>query len=341
MTERPGMKVVFNCQTPFMLTHGGGQVQIEQTIAGLRRVGVEVEHLRWWDDRQRCDILHLFDRPLISQLERAQQKGIKVVLEQLLTGLGSRPPWILRFQKAAIKLGMRLLPKMISARFSWDAFQRCDACIANTPWEAHLMQYVFGAAPDRVHVLPNGVEDVFRSSTKAERGPWLVCTATITVRKRVLELAEAAVHASTPVWIIGKPYAESDPYFARFLEVARRNPQIVRYEGAITDRSRLAQIYREARGYVLLSTMETRSLSSEEAAACECPLLLSELPWAKSVFGASAWYCPITGSVGRTSRALRQFYEAAPSLPPPPKPVSWLQVGEQLKAIYEKTLRGA
>jgi hypothetical protein len=45
------MKVLFNNHTPFMLAHGGAQIQIEQKMAALGRAGVEVEPLRWWDDR--------------------------------------------------------------------------------------------------------------------------------------------------------------------------------------------------------------------------------------------------------------------------------------------------
>src|SRR6185503_2412225 len=107
----------------------------------------------------------------------------------------------------------------------------------------------------------------------AERGRWLVCTAIITERKRVLELAQAALHAQTPIWIIGKPYSETDPYFQEFLALAKTHPEVIRYEGAISDRQRLAQIYREARGFVLLSKWESLSLSALEAAACGCPVL--------------------------------------------------------------------
>ena len=84
--------------------------------------------------------------------------------------------------------------------------------------------------------------------------------------------------------------------------------------------------------------METRSLSAEEAAACECPLLLSDLPWARSTFGSAASYCPLTTSVGTTARALRAFYDAAPDLPRPPKPPAWQEIGRQLKTIYEGIL---
>ena len=103
------------------------------------------------------------------------------------------------------------------------------------------------------------------------------------------------------------------------------------------NRARLAQIYREARGFVLLSSMESLSLSALEAAACECPLLLTDLPWARSSFGGHAGYCPVAG-LRRTAECLRKFYDAAPSLEPPPKPAAWSDVARQLKAIYERAL---
>jgi glycosyltransferase involved in cell wall biosynthesis len=199
------------------------------------------------------------------------------------------------------------------------------------------MSYMFGAPKEKVHVVANGVEEVFLHSQPASRGQWLISTATITERKRVLELAEAAVAAKTPLWIIGKPYVDSDPYAQRFLAVARQNPQIIRYEGAISDRAQLARIYREARGFVLLSTMESLSLSALEAAACECPLLLSDLPWARTTFKEDASYCAIT-SIPQTAACLRNFYDSAPRQKLPPKPPTWIEIAAQLKVVYERVL---
>jgi len=332
------MKVLIDHPQPFLLGHGGFQVQIEQTCAALRGVGIDSEYLRWWDERQSADIIHYFGRPSLPYVIQAQGKGIPIVLAELLTGAGSRSPRALVFQKTAISLARTALPGIATGRFAWDVYRKVEACIAGTPWEAHLMSYVFGAEESKVHVVVNGVEEVFRQSPAAARGQWLVCTATITPRKRVLELAEAAISANTPVWIIGKPYTESDPYAQRFLALARANPKIVRYEGAVSDRAQLARIYREARGFVLLSTMESLSLSSGEAAACECPLLLSDLPWARTTYKEHARYCPIT-SISRTAACLRQFYDLAPQLKAPPKPPSWIEIGEQFKGIYERLLR--
>jgi len=238
---------------------------------------------------------------------------------------------------AAITLARKSLPDLITYPFAWDVFKKVDAAIALTDWEAHLMTYMFGARKGNVHVVANGVEEVFFRSNPVPRDQWLVCTATITARKRVLELAEAAVAAKTPVWIIGKPYADSDAYAQRFFALARQNPKMIRYEGAIADRAQLARIYREARGFVLLSTMESLSLSALEAAACECPLLLSDLPWARTTFKKNSSYCPIA-SLSWTAASLKEFYHSAPKLQIPEKPVTWTDVAIQLKAVYERVL---
>jgi glycosyltransferase involved in cell wall biosynthesis len=333
------VKVLLNCLTPFSLAHGGAQIQIEQIQAALKNAGVEAEPLRWWDATQRADLIHNFGRMPAEHIRLAQQKGIKVVIAELLTAQGSRSNSQLRLQKFISRTVERLAPRSFTAAFSWQSYQLADAVIAMTPWEKHLMNYMFGAPLEKTFIVPNGVEEVFLAAPKVERGPWLVCTATITPRKRVLELAQAAVHAQTPLWIIGKAYAEADPYARQFYALAKEHPQLISTDSPpMADRTGLAKIYRAARGFVLLSAMETRSLAAEEAVACECPLLLSDLPWARSTFENSATYCPVTKSVETTARAMRKFYDAAPNLPLPPKPPTWNEIGRQLKTIYEQIL---
>ncbi len=332
------MKILFNCNLPFALAHGGHQIQIERTQAALESLGIEVEPQRWWDDRQRGDIIHHFGRMSAGQITMAHQKGIKVVMAELLTGPGSRSPAQLRLQRIINRTLKRLAPGTFISPFNWDSYQLADACVALTGWEAHLMRYLFDAPPQRVEVVPNGVEDVFLNEPSAPRGSWLVCTATIAERKRVVELAGAAVLAQIPVWIIGKAYSDDDPYARQFMALARQHPQWIRFEGPVSDRAQLARIYRAARGFVLLSSMESQSLSALEAAAGGCPLLLSDLPWAHSSFGETARYCPIT-TPERTAPFLREFHAQAPSLPTPPRPPDWPAVARQLKVIYEQILQ--
>ena len=328
------MKVIFNHHLPFMLTHGGTQTQIEQTKAALVQLHVTVEPLRWWDETQSGDILHHFGRLPTHTMMAAQQKGMKVVMAPILSHLGARPPWKRFLQKLAIKSIRKIGPPGTGGAFDWDSYLLADANVALTSYEASLMIEIFGAPARRVHVMPNGVEDVFLQSQPVSRGPWLVCTAAIIEMKQVLKLAQIAVRAKTPLWIIGRAHSDTDEYAKSFFDFVRKHLQIIRYEGAVSDRQGLARIYREARGFVLLSKWEGLSLSALEAAACQCPLLLSDLPWAHDTFNSKATYLRHDAPLSFSADVLRRFYEAAPNLPDPPTPLSWLEVGGRLKDLY-------
>lgn len=331
------MRILTYCAVPFAFTHGGHQIQVLQTLAALAATGTQVEPLRWWDTSQTGDLIHSFGRLPADVLEPALNAGVKIVVSELLTASGSRSPGRLRLQSLAMGAVRNFAPAKVHTALNWRSYQIADAIIALTPWEAHLVSYLFGTPAEKVHVIPNGVEKPFLQAPPAPRGQWLVCTATITERKRVLELAQAAVAAQTPVWIIGKSYNPDDPYAKQFFALAREHPKLIRYEGAIDDRAKLAAAYREARGFVLLSSMESLSLSALEAAACECPLLLSDLPWATGTFKQDATYCPV-GPVSQTAPVLRKFYDNAPNLPKSPKPMTWDDVARQIIGVYERVL---
>ena len=331
------MKVLFDHPLPFWLAHGGMQIQIEQTRAALESIGVEVEPVHWWDIAQRGDLIHFFERPSPHYVHLAKTKGIKIVFSCLHSSMGSRSRFKLWVQKALTRLTKRAMPTMI-LRIGWESYRNADACIVLTPWEAHLVKFIFDAPPEKVHIIPNGIEDVFFAAPGKPRGQWLITTATILPVKRIVETAEAAVRAKTPYWVIGKPFTEDSPYYQTFLNLVRAHPGLLRYDGPVTDRAQLAGIYREARGFVMLSKWESLSLSALEAAAAGCPLLLSDLPWAHSVFGDHVSYCPTRRFMSDAPPALRQFYDEAPQLPPPPKPQNWRDVAQQLKALYESLL---
>ena len=337
------MRILFDHSSPFLLAHGGLQVQIEETKHALEKLDVSVEYVRWWDGEQRGDIIHFFGRPSGIYVDLAHQKNIRVVMAELLTGLGSRSSIAITAQRQLIRATRKCIPSALTAKMGWDAYANADRIIALTDWEAELMRHVFDAPTEKVMVVPNGVADEFlkASEPRVDRDAHLVCTATITERKRVFELAQAAGEAQVPIHFVGAPYSESDSYFLAFRKYVDQHEAFVKYIGAVNDRARLADIYRRARGFVLLSAKESLSLSALEAAACECPLLLSDLPWARTFFKDNARYCPIAGTA-RTGKTLREFYDTtshhAPMLP---KPLAWAAVAQQLKEIYEDLLRTA
>jgi glycosyltransferase involved in cell wall biosynthesis len=335
------MKIIFNCHLPFSLAHGGAQIQIERTKEALGQLGVSVEPLRWWDEAQSGDILHHFGRIPTHLLRQSQEAGVKVVMSAFLTGSGARPAWQRFLHRCFVRVGRPALPKLTRNWLAWDSFRLADACIGMTTFEAALMMQIFRAPKERVHVIPNGVEDIFLREEPRKRGQWLVCTASIIEMKQMLKLSQMSVEARTPLWLIGRPLPGAEDYARAVAEFAKQHPDVIRYEGPISDREQLARTYREARGFVLLSRWEGLSLSALEAAACGCPLMLSDLPWAHSAFAEKATYCPHNKAVPGSAEKLRAFYDAAPQLEVPPKPASWLDVGRKLKSVYESVLRAS
>jgi glycosyltransferase involved in cell wall biosynthesis len=333
-----GMKVLLDHPNPFFLAHGGFQIQIEQTKLALERVGVAVDWLRWWDSGQKADLIHYFGRPHPAYIQQCHEKGLKVVMAELLTGLGSRPTVARKIQKTLMAVACKTLPYDFISRLGWESYQKADAVIALTEWEKKLMIEMFSAPSHKIHVVPNGVEDVFlQDNSQGRWGDHLICTATITPRKRVLEMAQAAVLAQVKVRFFGQPYSPQDPYFQQFMATVRESGGRIEYGGGLTSRERLAEEYREAQGFVLLSGMESQSLSALEAAACGCPLLLSDLPWARSSFGDEASYAPIA-SREVTAGFFRRFMQGVANAPRVDKVPSWDEVATRLTQVYRREM---
>src|SRR6185437_4535210 len=122
------MKILFHSHTPFQFAHGGAQIQIEQTKASLEKIGVDVEWLRWYDGEQKGDLMHFFGRPPAALVRLAHQKGLKVVVGDLLTAQGSRLLSRLRLQGLVMRVFQRTLPSVITVAFGWKSFQMADAC---------------------------------------------------------------------------------------------------------------------------------------------------------------------------------------------------------------------
>lgn len=331
------MKVAFDCHVPFCFAHGGVQIQVEQTMAALQGQGVEVSPLPWWDDTFSPDLIHFFGKPALSYARLVKQKQIRLVVADLLTSQGSRGA-LQRIPFSIICFLDRLVGGRLRQKLGWSVYDLADACICLTPWEASLVRNMYGASHARIQIVPNGVERVFlEDQGKQARGDYLVTTVTITPRKRVVEMVRAAALAKVKLRVIGKPYHPQDPYHLLFLETLQEARPWAEYAGPIEDRAQLAGEYRKAAGFVLLSTMESQSLSALEAAACGCPLLLSDLPWARFSFGNEASYAPIASNK-ITAGLLRRFMEGIADAPTVSRVPSWDDVGGRLAQIYNEAM---
>jgi glycosyltransferase involved in cell wall biosynthesis len=193
---------------------------------------------------------------------------------------------------------------------------------------------------NRCHVIPHGLEaQALTDLGKPEpEGDYLICAATIAPRKNNLLLAEAARRAQVPIVFLGKPFAESDPYFQKFKQLV--DGRLIRYPGWVTEEEKL-RLLRGARGFALLSQFESGCISVYEAAAAGLPLFLSKLPWAADVYqhARDKTFVPLR-SAEAVAPILRQFYDRSHRQPGQTFPIqSWGEIGRRYVNLYEALLK--
>jgi glycosyltransferase involved in cell wall biosynthesis len=332
------MKVLLNCHLPFLLAHGGTQVQIEQTKAGLERIGIEVEYLRWWDEAQTGDILHHVGWLPCDVIDLAHRKGWRVVKTILLTETCNRSPGELFARKLMVRgaLGSPL-PRKIKRRLQWSAYHLADRMVVGLEIERRVLEKVYGLPKARVSVVPLGLSDVFLNAGPAARtAEHLICTGTIGPSKNSLELAGYAAAALVPLKFVGKPFDYGSDYWKKFEKLV--DGKIIQHVPHVGSAPELIALLGQSRGYVLMSRFENWSLAAHEAAACGLPMLVPDQPWSRERFGSEVSYFPKQGS-GSPAETLKRFYERCPALSPPKvKPHSWVEVAEMLRPIYEDVL---
>ena len=305
------MKVLFYNSPPFFLAHGGMQTLTEGLMREVAALGVEVEPQRWWDEKQKGDIIHHVGRAPITEVRLAHQKGMKVVMTDILSQVSSRGRGQLFVQKTVMDFARMVVPNGFLVRLGWEVYQEVDALVYAVEHDRDTAEYLFHADRARTHVIWPALESeqIAALGQPEEAGDYLVCLATIYPVKNNVLLARAAKLAGTPIVFLGKPFAEDDPYFEEFKKLA--DGKLVRYAGFAAGEAK-NQWLRGARGFVLLSQFESGSNAVNEAAAAGLPLLLSDLPWANRVYPRSPNITFVSPrSVDRVAPALRAFYEQA------------------------------
>jgi glycosyltransferase involved in cell wall biosynthesis len=332
------MKIIFDHQLPFMLAHGGTQIQIERTRAALENIGVEASYMEWWNEKQTADVLHQVGWVHPEVIKFARNKSWKVVITTLLTEQCNQSKWQWFVRKISIQaLFAAPLPGRWNLQLSWQPYRLCDQVIVGLDAERQVLEKVYGVERRRISVIPLGLSETFLNAPPASRTEnYLICTGTIGPLKNSLQLARLALKAQTPMLFLGKPFDYSSDYWAQFESLI--DGRFVQHQTHVGNEAEMVEWLRKARGYVLMSRFENWSLAAHEAAACGLPLLLPDQRWARERFGDSARYWPKSGQ-SRAAEVLREFYDSAPQLGATGiKLHSWREVAEMLRETYSRVL---
>ena len=332
------MKILFDHPSPFLLAHGGFQIQIEQTKKALEQIGVAVEWLRWWDAEQKGDLIHYFGVPHPAYISRAHSKRLRVVTTNPFSETCNRSDFVLLLQSLVVKT-ISCIPLLRKAlgRQAWQSYAACDMNIVGLKAERELLLRIYGTSPRRATCVPLGLETAYidAGSPSGRDGDYLIATGTITAVKGSVELARLARKANVPILFVGKPYAVSDPVWQEFNALI--DNKIVRHQTHVDSPVELVALLQSARGFVAYSRYENWCLSAHEAAACGLPLLLPDKKWSRERFGTEAHY--FTGNLKRDAGVLQDFFERCPNLNAPKICLyQWTEVAEKLRVVYEEVL---
>jgi glycosyltransferase involved in cell wall biosynthesis len=329
------MKVLFECRIPYRFWHGGMQIQIEKTKAALTNVGIEVDYFRWWDSHQGGDLLHFWGKAPVALVRAAQESGMPVLVNPLLTAACNYSDLKLGCE-AVVRRVISSIPigKKLAEVLDWTSYREANHAVVLLNAEERVLLWEYGVSPAQVSVVPLGMSDIFLQAGPGRRSEsHLICTGTITPRKRTVELAEMAKAAEAPILFVGKAYTETDPYWKQFRSLI--DDRWVKYHSHVESESEMVQLLQSARGFVLMSKWESWSASAQEAAACGLPLLLPDQNWARDRYGSEVRYFAKRDNRRRDTEILRQFYQDSLSLQPPKvHHYSWPEVAQQLRTIY-------
>jgi glycosyltransferase involved in cell wall biosynthesis len=293
---------------------GGDSIQIVQTAEQLTRLGIEVE-IRLCHERidyARYDLLHFFNiiRPAdilfhtrkarcpfvvstifidYNEYDRYHRKG--------LPGLVLR--WLPGERTEYIKCLARFLKgndRLVSPAYLWAGqrksisriLQRASVLFTNSELETRELKKRFGVRAACMQV-PNGIDpELFTPDKQVKKDPFLVlCVARIEGIKNQINLIRALRFTEYNLLIIGSPAPNQQAYFRECRRLAAPN---IRFIGH-TRQEELIPYYRRAKVHVLPSWFEACGLSSLEAAAMGCNLVITDRGYTRAYFGDHAFYC--------------------------------------------------
>jgi glycosyltransferase involved in cell wall biosynthesis len=333
------MKILFDCPVPVLLAHGGAQIQIDQTKAGLAALGVEVEYLRWWDPAQRGDLIHFFGATSNAYLRLARAAGKPVVITNFFAEPCNRSDARLIRQGRLIRAALKIpVARQLKDQLMWTTFANAAHNLVGLACEQFVLEQAFSVPPEKISRVPLGLAETFlRAGAGSRAAAHLICTGTITQRKNSVELAGLAHAAQTPILFVGKPYHAADPYWLRFQKLV--DGRWVKYQPHTDREAEMIQLLQTARGFVLLSQFENWCLSAHEAVACGLPLLVPDQKWSRERFGDQVRYFASPGHTAANVETLKKFYADAPGLAASKiKLYDWVEVAQALKKVYEKVL---
>ena len=308
------MKVAFITRSSLFSSSGGDTLQVLNTAKYLDKlnVRVDVKLTNKQINYEEYDLLHFFSivrpsdilphirkskkpfvvTPLLidySEFDKQYRKGISGKIFRFFSSdqieyLKTVARWASRQQRigsyAYLVKGQRSSIKYI--------LRKAALILPNSEMEFNQLTRSYEITPPH-STIPNGIEpDLFKCSCDIEKDDRMVISvARIEGLKNQINLIQALNNSEYQLYIIGKPAINQIKYYKECRSLAGKNIHFINH----IRQEELLPYYRKAKVHILPSWFETCGLSSLEAAAMGCNVVITNKGYASEYFKNHAFYC--------------------------------------------------
>jgi glycosyltransferase involved in cell wall biosynthesis len=308
------MKIAFITRSTLYSVPGGDTEQIVQTARFLKEMGVIVELFLATDkiDYSKYDLVHVFNitRPadiLFHIANTTKPVVVSTILvdytEYDLHHRKGLPGLVLRLFPAGANEYVKTIARWLlrkdtlrSKSYLWkgqrksirEILQKSSLLLPNSEAEYHALEEMYGVKKD-YYVIHNGIDhSLFSFLPEIQKDDKLVLSAArIEGRKNQINLIKALNDTPYTLLLTGQPAPNQRKYYDECRRIASRN---IIFCGRVPVRT-LLEYYGKAKVHVLPSWHETCGLSSLEAAAMGCNIVITDKGFTREYFGDDAFYC--------------------------------------------------
>ncbi|MES1224212.1 MAG: glycosyltransferase family 4 protein [Bacteroidota bacterium] len=326
------MKVLFISRSTLLKEKGGDTIQLINTAYHLVQSGIEVDIHLTTDkiNYEQYDLIHFFNitrpadiiyhinktqKPFVvspilvdySEYDKYHRKGLAGIIFRHL------PAPKIEYLKT-ISRWLKGKDKLRSLTYLWKGHQysiksvlkKTSLLLPNSEMEYEQLKKSFSTSLPYVKA-PNGIDvNLFQPERSIEKDPLLViCVARIEGLKNQVNLIKALNNTPYQLLIIGASATNQLSYYNHCKKIAAKNISFIDQ----LPQEELIKYYQKAKVHVLPSWFETCGLSSLEAAAMGCNIVITNKGFASEYFEDMAYYC----DPASPASILRSVEEAAAS----------------------------
>lgn len=308
------MKVAFITRSTLFSIKGGDTIQMMETARHLEMLNVSID-IKLADEKidyNQYDLLHFFNiirpadilhhlykttRPFVvspilvdySEYDRHHRQGLAGLLFRFLSPDG------IEYLKA-IARWIKGQDKIASKSYWWKGQKRCvkdilsktPLLLPNSHAEYNFIVNAYGIDLPYIKVA-DGIDPLrFKPDKAIAKDPNLIlCVARIEGLKNQLNLIKALNNTPYKLIIIGAAAPNQQNYYRECRRIAAENIMFTNY----LPQDELVSYYQKAKVHVLPSWFEVCGLSSLEAGAMGCNIVITDKGFAREYFEELAFYC--------------------------------------------------